>query len=237
MPAAITWPWDFATVYIRRPNKNLVAVFTSDLEGRNFFVPRDLLTQYIIPAAASDMALPANQAQQARLAALVKQTTKGPAAGFVWKTPEEGVARDGLFVRRAAPAFQFRLPPGSRKEPLLGSGQVMRMKTLEGFRIGANVAEIPADTSLAQVGPKDFAPLLRGVGRDIRVISNKAIVLGDGTPAYRTEFKWRARAFEITTFVVSAFREGKWVFISAHPWKKSDTASDIVQSLRFQSSN
>jgi CubicO group peptidase (beta-lactamase class C family) len=42
------------------PDKDLIVVFTSDLEESDFYVPQDLLMEYIIPAALSSDPLPAN---------------------------------------------------------------------------------------------------------------------------------------------------------------------------------
>jgi CubicO group peptidase (beta-lactamase class C family) len=42
------------------PDKNLVVVFTSDLEERDFYVPQELLIEFIIPSALSSYPLPAN---------------------------------------------------------------------------------------------------------------------------------------------------------------------------------
>jgi CubicO group peptidase (beta-lactamase class C family) len=42
------------------PQKALVVVFTSELEERDFYVPQELLYDFIIPAAESCMSLPAN---------------------------------------------------------------------------------------------------------------------------------------------------------------------------------
>jgi CubicO group peptidase (beta-lactamase class C family) len=42
------------------PDKNLVVVFTSDLEERDFYVPQNLLMEFIIPSAHSSDTLPAN---------------------------------------------------------------------------------------------------------------------------------------------------------------------------------
>lgn len=42
------------------PEKDLVAVFTSDLEERDFYTPQNLLDEYIIPAAVAAGPLPAN---------------------------------------------------------------------------------------------------------------------------------------------------------------------------------
>ena len=40
------------------PDKDMVVVFVSDLEERDFYVPQELLTDFIIPAAKSSMPLP-----------------------------------------------------------------------------------------------------------------------------------------------------------------------------------
>jgi CubicO group peptidase (beta-lactamase class C family) len=42
------------------PDKNMVVVFTSDLEERDFYVPQELLIEFIIPSALSSYPLPAN---------------------------------------------------------------------------------------------------------------------------------------------------------------------------------
>jgi hypothetical protein len=42
------------------PEKDMVVVFTSDLEERDFYVPQRLLNDFIILAAESSTALPAN---------------------------------------------------------------------------------------------------------------------------------------------------------------------------------
>ena len=42
------------------PEKDLVVVFTSDLDDSDFFVPESLLKTYVIPAVRSATPLPAN---------------------------------------------------------------------------------------------------------------------------------------------------------------------------------
>ena len=70
------------------------------------------------------------------------------------------------------------------------------------------------------------------------MVSNQSITLNDGTPAYRTEIHWRNRLpLDFKTVVVSAFKDGKWVFVEAHPWKDHDEAAAIVGSLSFHVSD
>ncbi|MDP6812032.1 MAG: serine hydrolase [Alphaproteobacteria bacterium] len=219
------------------PRKNLVAVFTSDLDGAKFKVPRDLLTRHIIPAARSETALPADQAQQARLRELVKKTTIGPVEDIMWRSAEDGIVRDGGFLRTAAPGFKFSVPFGSRKMPLSTPNQVMRMQSPSGVRFGASVAEIPAGVALSDVGPRTYAGFLKALAKDVTVAGNRRIVLDDGTPAYKTELKWRYQGLDLTTHLVSVFREGKWIYLAAHPWREFNDAADIVGSLSFKRSN
>ena len=54
------------------PEQALVVAFTSDLEERDFYVPQTLLNDFVIPAAESSTALPANPDG----AALLKSRTK-----------------------------------------------------------------------------------------------------------------------------------------------------------------
>ena len=53
------------------PDQDLVVVFTSDLEERDFYVPQELFDDYILPACTSDEPLPDNAKGLARLEALV----------------------------------------------------------------------------------------------------------------------------------------------------------------------
>jgi CubicO group peptidase (beta-lactamase class C family) len=59
------------------PEMDLVVVFGSDLGDRDFYVPQELLTGYIIPAARSTTPLPANPDGASRLEAAI-QVLAGP---------------------------------------------------------------------------------------------------------------------------------------------------------------
>jgi CubicO group peptidase (beta-lactamase class C family) len=54
------------------PDKNLVVVFTSDLQERDFFLPQELFDEYILPACGTDKPLPSNPDGLARIEALVR---------------------------------------------------------------------------------------------------------------------------------------------------------------------
>jgi CubicO group peptidase (beta-lactamase class C family) len=55
------------------PDKNMVVVFTSDLDDSNFYAPQQLLFEYILPAAKSSNPLPANPEGTTLLQSLSKQ--------------------------------------------------------------------------------------------------------------------------------------------------------------------
>lgn len=221
------------------PSKNMVVVFTGDLPGDQFNVPRDLLEEYVIPAARSDAVLPAKPEQQERLRLLVERSAKS--SRFIWRSARAGFAENGLFVRRAAPAFQFRFPRGSRRVAVVVPGQVMQMKTLSGFKFEAGVIDIPNGIVLRELGPEGYAPFLEDLsGARIKVVSNEPMVLTDGTPAYRTEIHWRyAASLDLKTVIVSAIKEEKWVLVAAHPWEgfTHEEASKIVETLSFDVTN
>jgi len=108
----------------------------------------------------------------------------------------------------------------------------MAMLTPSWVIFNASVLDIPKGMTIADVGPKVIAPLLKRTGSDVQVISNKEIMLKDKTKGYRTDIKWRFQGIvSLTTLVVSAFIDGKWVFLATHPWQAPDEVAPIVESL------
>ncbi len=213
------------------PQKNMVAVFTGT--GGRSLILKNLLDFYIIPAASSPDALPSDTEEQARLEALVKSVAG--AIGFTWISEAEGIAREGVFKRTASPAFQFEYPIGSKKAATNAPEQVMRMRPSGGSEFSASVVEIPEGMKLEDFGPTFYARDLGNYVSNINVISNKEITLQCGTKAYRTDITYLWKGYvPITTFLVSAYRDGKCVFLSAHPWKNHDKYEPIVQSLTFK---
>jgi hypothetical protein len=208
-----------------------VAVFTgSDERGE---VSKKLLDSYIIPAVSSSDALPSNTDEQARLDALVNLVAKAKA--YTWASENEGIAKDGVFKRTASPAFKFGYPQGSRKEAILNRGQVMRMRTPGNILFSAYVVDIPDSMKIENFGPKFYAQNLENYGSNIKVISNKEIVLKCGTKAYRTDIKWLwNNSIWMTDFIVSVYKDGKCIYLLAETWKYHDKLGPIVQSLTFK---
>ena len=215
------------------PDKNMVVVFCSDLEEHHFSAPKRLLEQYILPAAVSPAPLPANKKSHARLNEMAKNVAKP--MRFTWNSEAEGAADGGVFERKASPKFKFEYPLGSKKLATDAPGQVMNMKTPEDVHFSASVGSIPVGLELEEFGPKLYAPSLKNVGEEIEVISNKEITLICGTKAYRTEIKWLwDRYLPIRTILVSAFKDGNFIFVCVHPWKKNNKVEPIVHSLTLK---
>jgi hypothetical protein len=213
------------------PDKNIVAVFTGDLPDKAAHIIKNLLESYIIPAAVSTKPLPSNPKEKARFENLQASISEAPAKGFIWTMEKEGVAKDGVFNRTASPRFKFEYPLGSRKAATENPSQVMRMKTPGDVIFSASVIHIPADMKLEDFGPKFYAPDLSGV----EVISNKKITLKCGTYAYRTDMKWLWKnSIPLSSVVLSAFKDGKCVFIAAHSREYKNEIASIIESLEFE---
>ena len=168
-------------------------------------------------------------------------SSEAPAQEIIWKSKAQGVAKDGIFKRTVRPRLQFAYPLGSTKAELKRRSEIMRMRTPEGVLFYAKIIDIPHGVKLEDFGPifivEDF--LRRRVGANLEVTLNKEITLKCGTKAYQTNFTWLwNNTLPITTFQVSAYKDGKCIFLCAHPSAHSSKDiyknESIVQSLTFK---
>ena len=215
------------------PEKKLVAVFTADIRGTAAKRLKGVFDSYIMPAAILPYSLPSNTKDQMRLEVLVKNV--GAKRAFIWASENKGVAQNGVFERSEPPAFTLTYPEGAKKTALRWEGQVMRMKTPDDILFGVSVIDIPGGLKLEDFAPKFFARELEKVATDVKIISNKEITLACGTKAYRTDFTYLWEDyFPVTTYLVSAYKDGKCIYVGAHPYKYHYKAEPIVQSLTFK---
>ena len=111
----------------------------------------------------------------------------------------------------------------------------MRMRTPGNILFSAYVVDIPDSMKIEDFGPKFYAQNLENYGSNIKVISNKEIVLKCGTKAYRTDITWlRNNTIWMTDFIVSVYKDGKCIYLLAETWKYHDKLEPIVQSLTFK---
>ena len=220
------------------PDKNMVAVFTSVLDGVDFFIPEKLLNRYVIPAVVSDKPLPENASQAVRLKGLIDKC--GESLPYVWHTEAEGVAVDSKFTRTAEPAFRFTYPPGAFKlelDPALPN-QIMSMRTQDNIRFSAYMVDVANHIRLEYFGPNYYARLL-GLSpkiSDLAVVSNRSIFLDGGTPAYRTDIKCRYGDSPTNLVLVVAKKKDRYVYVVAGTWGGRSLAGGarIVESLTFK---
>ena len=221
-------------IFVER-EKNMVIVFTGDLPGGTFFVPMELGQKFIIPAAASSKSLPPNTQETVRLDKLVKSVATSRTDGFVWLSRKDGLAKDGIFRRNQFPKFKFEYPAGSKKQPTVNPIQVMRMKTPDEVHFEASIIDIPDKLKLEDFGPKIYAEIIKRVGSDIEVLSNKEMTLKCGTRAYRTDIKWIWKHYiPLTSLVVSAYKGNKCVYLATHTGPDPEKFAPIVESLSFE---
>jgi TolB-like protein/class 3 adenylate cyclase/cytochrome c-type biogenesis protein CcmH/NrfG len=142
------------------------------------------------------------------------------------------------YVHEGSPAFIFEYPEGSKDLPLTGPEQIIRMQTPKEVEFYASSIDIPEGMKLKDVGTKVYLPLLKeyGVGTHFDLISNDLITLKDGTKAYKTTINWLLQDGRtwITTLVVSAYKEDKYVFLDIHTAGDPEEVAWIVESLRFE---
>ena len=88
---------------------------------------------------------------------------------------------------------------------------------------------------LEDFGPKQYAAWMKKFGSNITIISNQEITLKDGTPAYRTNIEWTMKNNQpVTTNLVSAYKDGKCVYIVVHEFQSSQTIDPILKSWTFE---
>ena len=71
------------------PDKNLVAVFTSHIIGKDMYISGTLLNEYIIPAIASSGPLPPDPEKNAQLDNFLAGTAKAQTQGIIWLSEKQ----------------------------------------------------------------------------------------------------------------------------------------------------
>ena len=88
---------------------------------------------------------------------------------------------------------------------------------------------------LEDFGPKQYAAWMKKFGSNITIMSNEEITLEDGTQAYRTDIEWIMKNNQpVTTNLVSAYKDGKCVYIVVHEFRSNQTVNSILQSWTLE---
>ena len=163
-------------------------------------------------------------------------TTPNTRAEVILRHAIETLQAPTSFTYDGEPAFTITFPSGTEIAAPTQPGEVFAGSTPQGVKFTASVADIP--DGLARAEAASFVigmAAADGAGSDFEVTDNRPITLADGTPAYRSEVAWvyTPSALNLRTQIVSAFRNGKLVWVIAHPQERMAHISTIVESLRF----
>ncbi len=148
-----------------------------------------------------------------------------------------GLSGAAEFSFAGPPAFTFTYPDSATPGEKTAPEQVWAVKTSAGVDIQASVAPIPEGIDLKDVAEKAYKPgLEQALKTAAKMSDNKEIALGDGTKAYYSEISWTHPPTQtaIVTVMVSAYKDGKWIFVTGHPWENFAEPMRIVKSLKFK---
>ncbi|MBN2397823.1 MAG: hypothetical protein JXI32_05535 [Deltaproteobacteria bacterium] len=137
------------------------------------------------------------------------------------------------FVYDKAPAFSVTYPEGW--DPSGNTDVTFETKMGGSLPImGINVKDVPDGVALADVNGKSFKALLdKAQDADSQVKETTAITLGCGTPASMSVLSWSYQGWmPLLTRIVSAYKDGKWVYVSLTTSDDSDKG--VPQSLKFK---
>lgn len=172
------------------------------------------------------------------IAAWLLSLAAGPAfAGELAGAPEDS---SSSYRHEGFPAFSIAFPAGTREGPPGAAGRLFAATTPDGVDFDVSITDFPFAGILMPIenAAEYFVELAAasGAGSDFEVTRNEPITLGDGSPAYRSEVRWRdgERGATVATQLVNAYRGGLLVTVAAHPAEVTEEASGIVESLRFE---
>ena len=157
----------------------------------------------------------------------------------VLRGPVEAPQGPMSFRHEGSPAFTIEFPVGTREVAPDGPNQIFAASTPDGVTFQASITDFPAGILLPiEKAAEYFVQLTTaaGTGSDFAVTRNEEITLSDGSPAYRSEVTWLylPAAVGLETQIVSAYRGGRLVSITAHPRQSMEHISKLVESLRFE---
>ena len=224
------------------PHKNIIAVFTSNLDLKDIFIPSVFLRSNIIPSVKSDKPLPENLQQQKALKdlmALWQKTSPMDREKIRDKTDKASSSLlPGEYVNHDYGFSAHYDPKLTVTDYALEPGQIFRKKAPQGIPIfSIALGDIPQGLEL-----KDTAHFLLNLYRkdpqvkDPAIRKQELITLSDGTPANYGEITWRYRSFDLVTVAVGVYKDDKIIGVTVVGSQKMPTAylADMVKSLKFK---
>lgn len=186
--------------------------------------PQGVAELLVKPAAASDEVVLAFEVVNAL-------TAPNTRAEITLRRAVEGLPAPTSFTYEGDPSFTIEFPLGTNIDAPAELGEVVAGQTPDGVTFGVFVDEaVPLDTVVAL-----FEETVAHLGSDFEVVENRPITLADGTPAYRSVVSWfyRPATLDLKTQIVAAVKDGKLVWVAAHPRSQMAHIGQLVESLRF----
>ncbi len=197
------------------PKKNMVVAFTGNLISKDFFIPKNLVDKYIVPAVVSNKPLPPDLEKKEKLDGHIAYFKNETDRRLIWNSVGQAVAENGLFTHKESPAFSFKYPEASVKRKMRYPDQVMSMRTFDRGTFSAFVTQRPYGVRLENAAPYLIAHELRQNGSDVNIVSNQPVVLSDGTKSYRTDIDWKFNStWPTRSSYLSVFKDDKWIFLT-----------------------
>ena len=158
-------------------------------------------------------------------------TTPNSRAEITLRHAVEGPPMHTAYTHDGDPAFTIEFPPGTNIDAPAELGEVFAAQTPDGVSFGVFVDEVVALDAVVTL----FMETVAHLGSDFAVTENRPITLADGTSAYRSEVTWyySPASLDLKTQIVSAVKDGKVVWVAAHPQRQMPHIAQIVESLRF----
>lgn len=143
----------------------------------------------------------------------------------------EGMSLPKSYTHDGDPSFTIEFPPGTNIDAPAELGEIFAAQTPDGVTFGVFVDEVVALDAVVGL----FMETVAHLGSDFDVTENRPITLADGTAAYRSEVAWfyNPANVDLKTQIVSAVKDGKVVWVAAHPRGQMAHIARLVESLRF----
>ncbi len=224
------------------PEKNMIAVFTSSLSGKDFYIPLGLLASYIIPAVKSPTPLPENPNGAKALKSVITlwQNTSPIGREKINKKAEKSSQRLKLeeYVNND---YGFSAKYDAEllsMDSEMVSPLVFRRRGLRGLPVFAVlVDDIPHGMALENTGNYmiDLYKMTLQI-TDPKIKKQELIKLSDGTDANYFEINWRYQSLGMLTVGVFAYKNNKIIGAVAGSMEETpiEYLAGMAKSLRFK---
>lgn len=168
-----------------------------------------------------------------------KKEAAPPAAQMKWTSDADGVAKDGVFTRTAAPAFVLEYPADFKKGKLEGN-EIVRITGPGGLPVfNVEVQKVPGDVKeLLQGFAEGYAKSLEDLGTDVEIIYNKPLpedTYGEEFPAQEFEIEWMyAGSTLLTSYINVVIKEGYSISLQGHVMGDIDELKAIFETIDLE---